>query len=369
MLGPRDTTSLVMLTGWDAAALKTHQLMDGTTFDVVVAQMRTALGALNAELYADPIWSSLVSYTDQPDVEYRVGNANGFERFTEHSRADAKRAQTEGHMLPLKAFDRALGWTWNYLRQARMSQVQADIADAIQDARDVWRKTILQRLLKRGDDSGVADGLGSSGLSAGFATASGNTGVDFTPPAFGGNTFTDSHEHYVGASSLSNTVFSAAKTDLRHHGHEPPYYWLASPTDEAAISGLTDFVKVANTNIKYGNGVDLATIAQASITPGVYPLGVIHDFVVWVMPGMPQHYGFGWKTYGPNSQRNPIRIRLQKGQSQPGVVAMPDPRSGNAAWPLQYMMLFLEFGVGVADRTNGTTRYTNNVTWADGVAA
>lgn len=369
MLGPRDTTSLVMLTGWDAAALKNHQLMDGTTFDVVVAQMRTALGALNAELVADPLWSALVSYQDMPDVEYRVGSANGFGRFTEHSRADAQRAETEGHMLPLKAFDRALGWTWNYLRQARMSQIQADIADAIQDARDRWRVEILSRLLKRGDDTGAVDGLGATGRSAGFATAAANTGVDFTPPTFGGNVFTANHEHYVGAASLANTVFSAAKTDLRHHGHEPPYYWIASPLDETAINALTDFVPVAKTNIRYGDGVDLATIAQASITPGVYPLGVIHDFVVWVVPGMPQHYGFGWKTYGPNSQRNPIRVRLQKGNTLPSVVAMPDPRSGNAAWPLQYMMLFLEFGVGVSDRTNGTTRKTNNVTWADGVAS
>jgi hypothetical protein len=31
-------------------------------------------------------------------------------------------------------------------------------------------------------------------------------------------------------------------------------------------------------------------------------------------------------------------------------------------------MLYLEFGVGVGDRTNGTTRYVNNATWADGTA-
>ena len=32
----------------------------------------------------------------------------------------------------------------------------------------------------------------------------------------------------------------------------------------------------------------------------------------------------------------------------------------------QYMMFFTEFGVGVADRTNGTARYVNNAVWADG---
>ena len=31
--GPRDTTSLVMLSGWDATELKNYQLQDGTSFD------------------------------------------------------------------------------------------------------------------------------------------------------------------------------------------------------------------------------------------------------------------------------------------------------------------------------------------------
>ena len=35
---------------------------------------------------------------------------------------------------------------------------------------------------------------------------------------------------------------------------------------------------------------------------------------------------------------------------------------------LQYMMFFTEFGVGVADRTNGTSRYVNAAQWADGTA-
>ena len=46
---------------------------------------------------------------------------------------------------------------------------------------------------------------------------------------------------------------------------------------------------------------------------------------------------------------------------------MPDPRAGSSgAYPLNYLMLFTEFGVGVADRTNGAPRYVNNTTWADG---
>jgi hypothetical protein len=368
-LGPRDTLSLVSLTGWDAAALRNFALQDGTTFDMVVGQMNAALGALNAELFNHPIWSSLVSYTDQPDLEYRVGASNGMERFTEYGRPDAKRAETEGHMLPLIPFDRGLGWTWDYLRKARMSQVQADIADGIKDVRDTYRKAVLTRLLKRGDDSGALNGLGTSGLAPGFATAAASTGVDFAPPAWGGNTFTSDHEHYVGIAggAFTNAVFSDVKQELREHGHEPPYNVLIGPSDETAVKALTQTIEVASSVVQYGMAQDLARIAGDSPTPGAYPIGVNNDCVIWVVAGIPQYYGVGYKTYGPNSQRNPLRVRLQKGQTAPQVIAMTDPRSGaGGAYPLQYMMLFFEFGVGVADRTAATPRYTNNTTWADG---
>lgn len=366
--GPRDTNHLVMLTGWDATALKNFQLLDGTTFAAVVAQTNAALGALNAELYSDPLWSSLVSYTDQPDLEYRIGASNGFERFTEYGRADPKRADTDGHMLPLAPYDRMLAWTWNYLRQARMSQIQADLADAIKDARDLWRVRILTRLLKRGDDSGAAIGLGSGGLSAGFATAAANTGVDYIPPAYGGNSFTVSHEHYVAVTGgMALAVFQAAKNELREHGHEPTYEFLASKSDETTIRAISGFVPTASNLVTYGSNQSLANMVNAAEgQAGSYYIGTLEDFAIRIVPGIPQYYGVGYKSYGPNSQRNPLRIRLQKGMTRPQVVAMPDPRAGTGAYPLQNLMLFTEFGVGVADRTAGTARYTNNASWSDG---
>lgn len=367
-LGPRDTTGLVLMTGWDATALKQFELQDGTTYAQVVSEMNAALGALNAELTNDPLWSGLVSYTDQLTTEYRVGSSNGFSTFTEYSLPDPRRADTEGHMLPLMAYDRMLGWTWDYLRKARLDQVRADIADAIKDARDKYRVVLLTRLLQRGDDSGAAKGLGSSGYSPGFATAAASTSVDFVPPAYGGTTFTSAHEHYVGIAggAFTAAVFTTAKDTLREHGHEPPYDFIIGSSDEAAVRALTGFVPTAESLVAYGSNATLARLDAAAQGPGVYYIGTYNDFGIRVVAGMPQYYGFGWKSYGRNSQRNPVRIRVQKGESLPRVVAMTDPRAGNATTPIQNLMLFLEFGVGVADRTNGTARYVNNTTWADG---
>jgi hypothetical protein len=98
-----------------------------------------------------------------------------------------------------------------------------------------------------------------------------------------------------------------------------------------------------------------------------YYIGVINDVIVRVTVGVPQYYGFAWKAYGANSQRNPLRVRLPKGYSRPVFEVMTDPRAGHATQPLQYAMIFTEFGVGVGgDRTNGTSRYVNNAAWTDG---
>ena len=127
--GPRDTSSLVMLTGWDATELQNFQLQDGTTYEQVVAELNAVLNALNNEVNNDPLWATLCSFTDIPEVDYRMGASNGMQRHTEYGRPDAARAVVEGHMLPLLSWDRMLGWTWDYLREARLSQVRADIAE------------------------------------------------------------------------------------------------------------------------------------------------------------------------------------------------------------------------------------------------
>jgi len=359
-----------MLTGWDATALQNYRLQDGTTFATIVGQLNAGLAALNAEIMSDPLWSSMVSYTDMPDVEYRVGVSNGFGTFTEYGKPDAQRAETEGHMLPIIPYDRGLGWTWDYLRKARMSQVSADIADAIKDARDKWRVALLTRALKRGDDSGTNKGLGSSGYSPGFATTAASTSVDFVPPAYGGTTFANTHEHYVpiAGGAFTDAVFTDAKNELREHGHEPPYKFIIGPSDESTVRGLTGTTEVGEYYINYGNDTSLSTLPiQTSGFSGYY-IGTNSDFAIQVVPGVPQYYGFGWKPYGPNSQRNPFRVRVQK--NAPAAfrcVAMVDPRQPfNQNAPIQYLMLFLEFGVGVMDRTNGTARYVNNAAWSDG---
>lgn len=372
LVGPRDTKTSVIMTGWDATELQNLQLRDGTTFAQIASMLSGALGGLTNELYNDPIWSRLVSYTDSPIVNYSVGNSNGVSAFTEYAVPDPQRAQREGHMLPLRKWDRSLEWTWSYMRDATMDDIVEDIRDVVKDWRDKWRTQILTRLLQRGDDSGTLKGLGSSGYSPGFATTAASTSVDFTPPSYGGTSFASTHEHYVGIAGgvFTAAVFSDAYDELEEHGHAGEFEFLIGPSDAATVAALTGFVPAAQFNVNYGALQDLAQGSGMQLMNGAKLLGAINNFNVWVLRGIPQYYGFAWKSYGANSQRNPLRIRVREGYPRRPVLEVhPDPRAGNsAAQPLNYLMTYSEFGVGVADRTNGTPRYVNNATWADGTA-
>jgi len=296
--------------------------------------------------------------------------------FTEYGRPDPQRGETQGHMLPLKAKDRSLEWTWDYLRKAHMGQIQADIAGGLNDIRTAWRTSILSRLLQRGDDSGTVNGLGATGYSPGFATTEASTAVDFVPPEFAGLEFANTHEHYVAIAGGAWTaaVFADIKAELREHGHEPPYMVIASTSDEATIRALAGFTEVDNLLLNYGDDTTRANLPVAAIgssSAGGYFIGTIDDCAVRVVYGMPQYYGFAWKPKGSNNPMNPLRIRVQKGAPKgPFFQAFPDPRAGGANYPLQNLMFFGEWGVGVGvDRTNGTARYNNNSTWADGTAS
>lgn len=359
--GPRDTSSLVLLTGYDATTIHRFTTADGISYGQIVANMNAALTTLNAELANDSLFSSLVSYTDQPTTEYRVGTSNGFDDFTEWGRADSARAATEGHTIPLLKKDRRLGWSWSYLKDARLSQIQADFADALYDARSLWRKAVLKRLLQRGDDA-----VGS-GFSPGFATAAASTSVDFVPPSYNGTDFTSAHEHYVGIGGgvFTTAVFSDAFDELREHGHgdQGSLEFLIGPSDRATVEGLTGFVPVADPLIEYGT---TESVARGAMADGY--IGSINHFRVREVRGIPQYYGVAYASYGPNSQRNPLRVRLERGITAPRIVLMTDPTAGTANNPLQSLMLYVELGVGVADRTGATPRYVNNATWADGTA-
>jgi hypothetical protein len=369
LIGGRDTRDITLLTGVDLTELRKFQLQDGTTFDTIAGQLTGALAALNAEINSDGLYSGLWYVTDQIEVSYRMGSSADFEDHTEYSRPDPSRGETDGHMLPIFQKDFSLRWTYDYMQKEAMSmgRIDADIQNVIDAARKLIRKTVLNRLLKRTDDSGAALGLGSGGYSPGFATTAAQTAVDFTPPEFGGNTFASTHEHYTAsATSITSAMCVTMMKNLREHGHDGPYDLIVSETDEATVRAFTDFVAATDPLV-----TGIASTSFATSVGGDY-IGYLKDSKarVRVVKGWPASYMFIYKTYGTNSLRNPLRLRVPKGSTLLAFRAAPDPSAGapSPAAPLSTLIVFSELGCGVGDRTNGACNYSS-ASWANGSAS
>lgn len=365
LIGNRDTRDIIISTGVDVTALEQYRISSGMTYAQIVAIMQANLAGVANEVTSDPTFGSLIYLTDLPEVKYRMGGNGAMEVFSENSKANMQRASTDGHMLPLVPYDRGLGWTWRYLEKAIEMDVQADVQAAINSVRDRYRISILTRLLHRTDDSGAAIGLGSAGISPGFATTAANTGVDFTPPDFGGKTFASTHEHYGavagGSGAITTTQISLMREHLREHGHVEPYELLISSDDRAVYEALSGFVFAANgITAQYASTV---SIANVSLADGY--IGTLLGFRIKIVPGMPHYYHFAYKSYGVNTPMAPLRVRVPKGAT--GLDLRILTSGASPADPLRDLYLFTEFGVGVGqDRTNGVVYYSNSGTWTDG---
>jgi len=370
IIGYRDMSSALIPSAVDTALLRGYALRDGVTYDRVAAELEVAIRGLNGELARHPLWSSLLSFQNDPALDlYAVGTGSYADRFTDYGRPEPQHAETSGHMLPLLPWDAAMGWTWSKMKDMSMSEARADIRLAVDRMRNRYRQQIFRRLLKRGDDSGVAAGLGSAGYSPGFATAAANTDVDYQPPDFGGVAFTTAHEHYVpAAGGWTTTIIDDAEAELMEHGITPPYRGLISVADAATIAALTGFVRPSTSVIRAGDTTAVAIPEDDPTDDGYRFIGSYGSTRFYVTPGMPQYYGFFYKSYGALSPDNPLRIRLEAPYELPTARALRDPNGGSGVDPLQDLMLYLEFGVGVGNRLNGTTKYVNNAAWADGVA-
>lgn len=368
LIGGRDTRDIVVATGVDATELQRLTLQDGTTYEAVVQELTGAITALNASMGTDPLYAGLSSQGDAVEVSSRMGSTSSFDDFTEYGTPDAARGERDGWMLPLKAADFKLSWTWDYMRKANFNQIQDDINIAVLAAQKLRRKRMLTRLLKRGDDSGVANGLGTGGYSPGFATTAGSTNVDFTPPEFNGKTFSNTHEHYtVGAASITSAQCVTMMKNLREHGIIGPYDLIVNETDYDTVKAFSDWVGASDPLVSvYASTTSLAATPWDNGYGGYLKDSMAR---VRMVIGWPQYYLGMYKSFGLNNAANPLRIRLPKGEQSLRFAAFPDPRAPSPASPLGSLVVWTEFGVGVGNRLAAATHFSDAGAYADGTAS
>lgn len=344
LLGPNDLKQFALPATWDAAYLRNVALKSGETYEQLINDIAAGIALANAAMLTDPLYAGLVSLTTDITSEYRSGSSSGFEDHSEYTKPDAKRGATAGHMLPMLPYDRGMGWTWDFLRNARRTQIDADIASAVDDLRNIWQKKILTRLFKS-----TYDTVGSTGKSVPLADGgtADSTYVPVARPDRGG-TFLYTHTHIKYLSGITQANLVTAVATLWEHGYDGPYDMTIAQADIAAwstVANVTGWIPRSVPEIQYGISTTTAAGIDASY------IGVINTIYgavrVRATGRIPTAYWEVHKSFGNLDQRNPLIVRESPTYGTGAVLLAGDHIR---QFPLEYAVMFLEFGVGINNR-------------------
>lgn len=345
-LGFGDLKDTALPSLWDTGELEKIRLKDGTTMGEMEADVRAGLAQVNAALLSMPHYAALLSVNDDAELEYPIGVSNGVEEATEYGVPDPKRGATTGHMLPLKKWDRALGWTMMYLRGARAAKLDSDVASAIRDIRAHFQQQALTRLFKMEGEQ-----VGSTANASVPLADGGTTDSTYVPPdSPEGLTFDATHDHFLRHDAISDANFLLTIKHLQEHGHASPFDVIAARADAASWSALTGFKNPEWPGIVYhGSATERAAISEISNYFGYIETdyGIAR---VWLTPRLPTAYYGLYKTYGAGDPRNPVVMRID-----------PDTGFGWRLVPGNWInapqliaVMYAEYGFGIGeDRTNG----------------
>jgi len=345
-LGFADLRDTALPALWDVTEILKVRLADGSSIESMISDLQTGLRMLNGSLLAMPHYADLIAVQDNPEVEYPIGVSNGFEEASEYGIPEPRRGATTGHMLPLKAYDRALGWTMRYLRKARRNKLDADVRSVVTDARALWQQKLLTRFFT---STGTTVGT-TSNADVPFCDA-GATDSTYVPPVSPeGEAFDSTHTHLLEHAALSDANLAITIEHLQEHGHQSPYDIIAARADAGTWTGLTGYKAPEWPGIVYhASAVERAGVGEISDYFGY----VETDYGVcrlWLTPRVPTAYYGAFKAYGPGDPRNPLRVRIDRNVGFGFTLV-----DGN--WvnlPTHLVVIYTEFGVGVGeDRTNG----------------
>ena len=355
-IGARTLMDNAIPTGVDGTVLFERGMEDGVSTMEILEFGAALIGRINTELEAE--YGGLIYFTSRDFSRYRQGESGRAPTplESEFSDEDGKRAQKVGHMLPRNDFHDVLAYTKLYLKRSNREDVRDDFMVITDSWRDRVALDVLTRLLTNTEIL-----IGNSGYSPGWAIGSG-ANVNFIPPKNGNITFDSTHTQYLRINGAMNAANAAAALNgaarllsrLRHVGRKVA---LVSEADVSVYTSMDSksFVRFIPGQFQQQAGATDLTIVRGELEgiPGeifgywISSYGVIelryHDRV-------PTGYLYIGKSYGTNSERNPLAARIDA----QGFGLMIDPE---IRWGTQPRLAKIDFdathGVGVNDRTNG----------------
>lgn len=329
---------------WDY--LRKVRLADGKDWASVVTTIGAGLVLFNRSLTAG-YWGRYLQITTEVDVEYYLGGSGSeLEEVTEGHRPDPVHGADAAHMIPMKDYGGALGWTYFALRRMKAGKVTRDIKELIERSENTWEKRILERLFKL-----EADTVGSTGKSLPFADG-GATDAAYIPPSFEGHVFDATHNHYDRDTwdAAGRTSFLAtAMSHLKHHGIMGPYELVIpdTVTDKAAWIAQAEFVSPAQAAILTAGVEKRGVVGVENGYIGIVETGDGWAYVKPVARLQTQYAGM-FKPATFNTTSNPLIVRYEDGYPL-GLTMVAE----NKTFPLQDAIMYFTFGVGIANRVAG----------------
>jgi hypothetical protein len=177
--------------------------------------------------------------------------------------------------------------------------------------------------------------------------------VAFTPPSYGGTSFSPDHSHFErrGADKQADALEAGAK-HLWEHGIFGPYQGIIPFADVNTYTALGKFIK-PDRGVEYVSTSANAPYAQAVTSDERY-IGLYESAYglvrLWVTPHLPTGYLGLYRGYENADPRNPLRVRYAPDLGAGAVLLRGE---GFRHYPLENALLVHEFGVGVGNRLNG----------------
>ena len=355
-IGYTDLKSVIQFPqDWDLTYLRRWSLPAGVSFDQVVARLGSALVLFNRSLLSG-YYGQYVQVTTDIAMEYDTGGDSGnLEEMAEYARPDPIQGKSTGHMLPMKDYGGALGWTYTALRRGTMPKLERDIKRLIERSDNTWRRKLLGRLF-----TSVYESVGT-GKSVPFADG-GTADSAYIPTSYGGATFAYTHNHFAAAADSSagrSAALLAMSNHLFEHGIMPPYELLVPEADVAAWSAQTEFVKPDR-----GYMAAYGTLERATVDESTY-IGIMELDRAWCQvkteTRLPTKYAGMFKPYGAGNTNTPLVVRYEQGYPL-GLALVATIQQ----FPLQDAIAMMTFGFGIANRLAGAaTFFTGGASYVD----
>lgn len=358
LIGIRTMLSKALPTGTDGARLIEWQLRANRTYTEWITEIVQALNLFNTSLNAR--WGDFVFFTEELQMEYPNGGAiTEMEELPDTDRPIPRHNTTISHMIDLRAYGGAVGGTKRYFRDGREATFNADVAGIVSRGRKRYDRNLLRRMFQ--DDEHL---LGTSGYDVGWVNGGGGGGgnVVYTPPAYDGEEFLNTHDHYVGFNSASlgfDDLLEGLAETVQEHGHEPPFIAMVARADGPSYRVLPDFIEpMGNTPIVMVDQANLSNVPRFFSRDNREGgrIGGYESSYGYIELRATSYLTTGYaglfKSYGNNNERNPIAVRVHPSVGF-GAYVVPETTNDDD-YPLKQLDVEFEFGISCGrDRTAG----------------